>query len=135
MIVKPVFEATNEQTRAICGSHYPFADRSHLIAGQEGTTLITTRVSLAIVVSLLSLAVASDIAGIAIGGPFTADTYYLPLRDLDLGESRNAIETAIIKTHTDAMVWQHSILLVIHALALAAAVIASKSISPPRRTE
>ena len=90
---------------------------------------------MAIVVSLLSLAVASDIAGIAIGGPFTADTYYLPLRDLDLGESRNAIETAIIKTHTDAMVWQHSILLVIHALALAAAVIASKSISPPRRTE
>ena len=92
--------------------------------------MITTRVSLAVVVSLLSLAVASDIACIAIGGPFTADAYYLPLLDFDLGESRNAIETAIVKTHTEAMAWKHGILLVVHALALAAALVASKSISP-----
>ena len=132
---KPVFKATNEQTVAISGSHYSSADRTHLDAMQGGTALITTRVSLAIVVSLLSLAVASDIACIAIGGPFTADTYYLPLRDFDLGESRTAIETAIIKTHTAAMTRKHGILLVVHALALAAAVIACKSVSPPRRTE
>lgn len=84
----------------------------------------TARLCLATIVSLLLLAIFADLGAITIGGLFTADVYYLPLRNIDVGDSRDALESAIIRIHTDALTRKHSILIVIHSLVLASALLA-----------
>ncbi len=84
------------------------------------------RILLRSVIALLVFLAFSDLCAIGIGGPFTADTYYLPLRDIDVGKSRDLIETTIIKTHTAAVKWEHGILLIAHLLALLMTLIALK---------
>ena len=84
------------------------------------------RILLRLVTVLLALLAFRDLSAIVCGGPFTADTYYLPLRDIDVGKSRDLIETTIIKTHTAAVKWEHGILLIAHLLAFLMTLIALK---------
>lgn len=77
-----------------------------------------------VIVVLLLFAIVVDLGAITFGGLFTADSYYLPLRNIDVGNSRDAIESTIIMTHAGILTRKHGFLLVIHTIALVSALIA-----------
>ena len=81
-------------------------------------------ISFLAVVVLLAFAVAADLGAVMLPASFTADAYYLPLREVPVGDSRDAIERSLIETHGRVLRHQRRLWLVVHGAALACALVA-----------
>lgn len=83
---------------------------SLLTAGRYGATTALV---------LLGLSFLADVGAISPFGGWTADVYYLPLKDIPLGDQRRAVEDSLIDTHGRVERYQRSPWLVIHGCAFA----------------
>ena len=73
-----------------------------------------------VAIFLLLSALLFDISNCVFGGLFTADTYYLPLREVVPEESVREMENTIIDVHTRVMCRRSIVLGAVHIVALVA---------------
>ena len=69
-------------------------------------------------ITVLALLLFMDLLQLFVGGVMLADVFYLPLREIPLGEHREAVEQSIVRTSQKLPMPQHLIYLIAHAILL-----------------
>jgi len=73
--------------------------------------------SLIVLIVVLAIFFIHDLTTLITGGRLTADVYYLPLLELNLGELEQPIVDRIIQRHSDVVIYERRFLLLVHGVA------------------
>jgi hypothetical protein len=84
----------------------------------ERRRLRVARIALVGAITVLALLLLMDLLQLFVGRVMLADVFYLPLREIPLGEHREAVEQSIVRTSQKLPMPQHLIYLIAHAILL-----------------
>ncbi len=84
--------------------------------------------SLIVLIVVLAIIFIQDLVNIGLGGRLTADAYYLPLLELNLGELEQPIVDRIIQRHSEVVIYGRWFWGIAHGLALGLSLLVLRAI-------
>lgn len=98
----------------------------------ERRTLRVARIASVAAMTIVALLLLTDLVLLLVGSAALADVFYLPLRNIPLGEHRKAVEQSIVHTSQNLPMRQYVLYLIAHAVLFALLLLVALRIGPQR---